>query len=213
MKRMLTALALFLSPIHVAAHPHVFIDAGVSFIFNDTGELFAVKIEWAYDDLFTLFTLEDLGLDTDGDGIITIDEQKKLVGFDTQWIDGFEGDSYLTFAERKVSLGKPHSSTAMLVDGRLITSHIRKIHLPINMLGGNVALKVYDPTYYSAYTLNLGVEILNREGCIMEQIPADLGKAYDLVENLLYGSTDEDNYPAVGQNFADTLTLSCETSS
>ena len=47
----------------------------------------------------------------------------------------------------------------------------------------------------------------------MEQIPADLGKAYDLVENLLYGSTDEDNYPAVGQNFADTLTLSCETSS
>ena len=124
---MLTALALFLSPIHVAAHPHVFIDAGVSFIFNDTGELFAVKIEWAYDDLFTLFTLEDLGLDTDGDGIITIDEQKKLVGFDTQWIDGFEGDSYLTFAERKVSLGKPHSSTAKLVDGRLITSHIRKI--------------------------------------------------------------------------------------
>jgi len=72
---------------------------------------------------------------------------------------------------------------------------------------------VYDPTYYVAYTLDLGVEILNREGCIMEQIPADLGKAYDLVENLLYGSTDEDNYPAVGQNFADTLTLSCETSS
>ena len=97
---MLTALALFLSPIHVAAHPHVFIDAGVSFIFNDTGELFAVKIEWAYDDLFTLFTLEDLGLDTDGDGIITVDEQKKLVGFDTQWIDGFEGDTYLTFAEK-----------------------------------------------------------------------------------------------------------------
>lgn len=213
MKRTLTALALALTPISAAAHPHIFIDAGVSFIFNDAGDLSAVKIEWAYDDLYTLITLDDMGLDADGDGLITIEEQAKLVGFDMNWLDGFEGDSYLTFAEKPIELGKPETATAELVNGRLITSHIRKLATPISMAGGNVAIKLYDPTYYSAYTLNLGAEILNRDSCMMEQIPADLGKAYDLVENLLYGSNGEDDYPAVGANFADTLTLSCETSS
>lgn len=213
MKRTLTALALCLTPISVTAHPHIFIDAGVSFIFNDAGNLTAVKIEWAYDDLYTLIALDDMGLDQDGDGVITVAEQEKLVGFDTQWLDGFEGDSYLTFADARVALGQPETPTAELVEGRLITSHIRKLDTPLSMAGGNVALKVYDPTYYSAYTLDLGAEIVNRDGCMMEQIPADLGKAYDLVENLLYGSTGDDNFPAVGENFADTLTLSCETSS
>lgn len=213
MKRTLTALALVLTPISAAAHPHIFIDAGVSFIFNDAGDLSAVKIEWAYDDLYTLITLDDMGLDADGDGLITVEEQAKLVGFDMNWLDGFEGDSYLTFAEKPIELGKPETATAELVNGRLITSHIRKLATPISMAGGNVAIKLYDPTYYSAYTLDLGAEILNRDSCMMEQIPADLGKAYDLVENLLYGSNGEDDYPAVGANFADTLTLSCETSS
>ena len=213
MKQMFTALAFCLSPFGVSAHPHIFIDAGASFIFNDSGELFAVKIEWAYDDLYTLFTVDDLGLDSDGDGVITIGEQKKLVGFDTQWLDGFEGDSYLTFAGTQIRLGQPESATAELVAGRLITSHIRKIDKPISMVGKVVELKIFDPTYYSAYTLDLGVEIVNHDNCITQQIPADLGKAYDLVENLLYGNGSEDNYPAIGQNFADTLTISCEKSS
>ena len=81
------------------------------------------------------------------------------------------------------------------------------------MVGKVVELKIFDPTYYSAYTLDLGVEIVNHDSCITQQIPADLGKAYDLVENLLYVNGSEDNYPAIGQNFADTLTLSCEKSS
>ncbi len=213
MKRTLTALALCLAPVSVSAHPHIFIDAGASFIFNDAGELTAVKIEWAYDDLYTLITLDDFGLDKDGDGLITVEEQKQLVGFDMKWLDGFEGDSYLTFADKRMNLGQPEQATAELVEGRLITSHIRKLDKPIKMAGGNVALKVYDPTYYSAYTLDLGAEVVNRDGCMMEQIPADLGKAYDIVENLLYGSSGDDNFPAVGENFADTLTLSCETSS
>lgn len=213
MKRTLSALAFCLAPFSASAHPHIFIDAGVSFVFNDAGELSAVKIEWAYDDLYTLIVLDDLGLDADGDGVITVDEQKQLVGFDTQWLDGFEGDSYLTFADARVDLGQPETPTAELVDGRLVTSHIRKLDKPLNMSGGNVALKVYDPTYYSAYTLDLGAEVINRDSCMMEQIPADLGKAYDIVENLLYGANGGDDYPAVGINFADTLTLSCETSS
>jgi ABC-type uncharacterized transport system substrate-binding protein len=213
MKRSLAVLTLSTLPFAASAHPHIFIDAGISFIFNDAGALSAVKVEWAYDDLYTLVMLDDYGLDVDGDGKITVKEQEKLVGFDMQWLDGFEGDLYVTFAGKKIALGQPIKPTAVLSDGRLVTSHIRKFKKPVNMAGGSIALKVFDPTYYSAYTLDLGAEVINRDSCMMEQISADLGKAYDVVENLLYGSGTEDDFPAVGENFADTLTLSCETSS
>ncbi len=213
MKRLLATLACVLAPLPTLAHPHVFVDAGVSFIFNDAGQLTSVKIEWAYDDLYTLITLDDLGLDADGDGVITVAEQEKLVGFDMKWIDGFEGDLYVTLADTPLILSQPKDYTAELVDGRLITSHVRTFENPITLSSETIALKVYDPTYYSAYTLDLGAEVINHTGCNMTQIPADLGKAYDVVENLLYGSNSDDDYPAVGENFADTLTLSCETSS
>ncbi len=215
MKNPLFALALTALPMSATAHPHVFIDAGISFIFNDQGQLSAIKVSWAYDDFYTMLQLEDMGLDADGDGIITVAEQEKLTGFDTRWDADFEGHIAVTFAERAVKLSRPVQPTAELNDGRLYTSHIRTLKTPIDVAQNTLSLKVYDESYYSAYTLDLGAEILNRAGCEMEQIPADLGKAYDVVEQLLYGDTSnaEDNYPAVGENFADTLTLSCAQSS
>ena len=212
MKHILTALAFSILPAPALAHPHVFIDAGIAFIFNDAGQLSAIQVQWAYDDFYTMVQLDDMGLDGDGDGIITVKEQEKLVGFDTQWLDGFEGDLAVIFADEKLTLGPPTSATAELSDGRLLTSHIRHLETPLDMANGSIALRAFDPTYYSAYTLDLGAEVLNRDSCMMEQIPADLGKAYDLVENLLYGSNSnaENEYPAVGEHFADTLTLSCE---
>jgi len=195
MKSIIPALALSILPSTTLAHPHVFIDAGISFIFNDDGHLSAVKVEWAYDDFYTMLKLEDMGLDQDGDGVITVEEQKQLLN------------------DQKITFGGPMDPTAEIDQGRLVTSHVRHLEQPIDLASGLISLKVFDPTYYTAYTLELGAEILNRKGCSMEQIPADLGKAYDLVEQLLYGVNDSENYPAVGENFADTLTLSCETSS
>lgn len=212
MKHALTALALTLVPVPASSHPHIFIDAGIAFIFNDAGQLAAVKVDWSYDDFYTMIQLDDMGVDKDGDGIITVKEQEQLVGFDTQWLDGFEGDLAVTFADEKITLGGATQATAELVDGRLLTTHIRYFAKPLDMANGAIALRVYDPTFYTAYTLDLGVEVTNRDGCEMTQIPADLGKAYDIVEQLLYGSGSEDNYPAVGEHFADTLTLSCASS-
>lgn len=213
MKQTLAALVCATLPITASAHPHVFVDAGISFLFNKEGALSAVKVEWAYDDLYSMLQLDDMGLDTDGDGRITVKEQEKLVGFDMQWIDGFEGDLYVTFGGSKIELGAPQKTTAKLSNGRLYSSHVRMLKKPLKMTDGAIALKVYDPTFYTAYTLDLGAQVINRQGCVMEQIPADLGKAYDIVENFLQSSSPDDQYPKVGENFADTLTLSCETSS
>ena len=213
MKQALAALTLSLAPLPALAHPHIFIDAGIAFIFNDAGQLAAVKVDWSYDDFYTMVQLDDMGIDKDGDGVITVKEQEKLTGFDTQWLDGFEGDLAVTFADERITLGGATQATAELIDGRLLTTHIRYFDKPLDMTKGDISLRVYDPTYYTAYTLDLGAEVINRKTCEMTQIPADLGKAYDIVENLLYGSSTQDDYPAVGEHFADTLTLTCASSS
>ena len=71
-------------------------------------------------------------------------------------------------------------------------------------------VKAYDPTFYTAYNLDGGVSV---DGpCAVEVLPADLDAAFTQVEELLYArpSSDfEEDYPAVGESFADTVTVKC----
>ena len=61
-------LALLAAPL--LAHPHVFVDATVE-VLTDAGAVTGVRLVWSYDDFFSLMLTEDLGVDTDGDLILT----------------------------------------------------------------------------------------------------------------------------------------------
>lgn len=212
-----TIAALAFSATSALAHPHVFIDSGVTFLFDDKGQLAAVRVMWAYDEFYSLLQLEDLELDRDGDGILTADEEAQLAGYDTNWVKGYEGDIYLTVGDQKIALAGPTKPGAKLENGRILSWHIRPIINRIDAEVSEVTVKVYDPTFYTAYTTDLGITTSGRAGCETYRQAADLNKAYDLVEELLYGEgsdgVDEDNYPAVGEHFADTITLTCAPSS
>ena len=73
-------------------------------------------------------------------------------------------------------------------------------------LGPAVAVKAYDPTYYTAYSVSRGVTVEGGTGCTAAVTPADLDAAYTLLEELLYGPRsaefDEDNFPEVGEGTA-----------
>ncbi|MEM6619642.1 MAG: DUF1007 family protein [Pseudomonadota bacterium] len=216
MKRLFAALfcLLLLPEPGARAHPHVFIDAGLTLLFDRQGRLAAVQVFWAYDEYTSLLQLEDMGLDRDGDGVLTPDEQRELAGYDTNWVDGYEGDIYLTHAGAPISLAGPIEPGARLENGQIVTWHIRPVINRLTPEENHVEIKVYDPSFYVAYTVDLGVRTSGREGCDTAKLPADLGKAYDLVEELLYGPSaasdaGEDNFPMVGEHFADTITLSC----
>jgi ABC-type uncharacterized transport system substrate-binding protein len=74
-----------------------------------------------------------------------------------------------------------------------------------------VVVKVYDPTFYTAYTLNLGLEVTG--GCQGEVTPPDLNAAYSQVEELLYAMPTQEaelEFPKVGEKFADVVRLRCE---
>lgn len=201
------ALCLATLPLGAQAHPHVFIDTTVRAHVDDAGMFTGLEISWNYDDFYSLLIFSDMGLDPDGDGTLTPQEMQSLEGFDLNWVDGFEGDSYARQGEDPVALGAPQSRGLRVQDGRIVSTHFRAAQAPASGL----VIQIYDPTFYTAYTLAGQVEV---DGpCTSRIEPADLDDAYSYVEELLYATPSveaAEEFPEVGDRFADTVMLSCQ---
>ena len=207
---LLCALALS-APVAAAAHPHVFVETGLALVVDDKGRVTGIEVSWRYDELYSLLVLEDLALDEDYDGKLTDEELARLNGFDLNWVEGFAGDLYLLQGEETLALGPPEGRGTTFDAGQITSRHFRPV-------SGGAAdapwlIQAYDPTYYTAYDLSLGVTV--PEGCAVTVTPADLDRAYTLVEEALYGqpADPEGNFPEVGEAFADKVELTCAAGS
>jgi polyphosphate kinase len=194
------------------AHPHVFIDAGVEFRFDDQGRLAALRIVWVYDDLTSLMILTDRGFDPDGDGQLTEDETARLSGFDMAWEPGFAGDSYLLAGDTPLALGGPQGWTAQVQAGRIITTHLRPLAEPLAPGALPLVVQIYDPGYYTAYTIAADPVISGRQDCAADvygpdPVAADAALQAALKE--LSGLDLEQGFPAVGEHYADEVRLTC----
>jgi ABC-type uncharacterized transport system substrate-binding protein len=198
-------LAPLLAARTAQAHPHVFVETGLQLVADDNGKLVGVEVSWTYDDFYSLLLLEDMGLDNDADGVLNPSELARLDGFDLNWIEGFEGDLYLTADGVPVALGAPEGRGTEVVHGRIVTRHFRAFAPQ----SGLVTLRAYDPTFYTAYDLDGGVKV--PDGCKLTIQPADLDRAYTLVEEALYANPamPDDEYPEVGDAFADIVEVAC----
>ena len=75
--------------------------------------------------------------------------------------------------------------------------------------GDELILRAYDPTFYTAYDLTGGVH--TPEGCDVRIDRPDLDAAYAAVDAALKDMPpDPDDYPEVGDLFADTVRVTCE---
>ena len=199
---------LMVLPSGVAAHPHVFVDTGLTVILNADGFVQGVEVSWAYDALYSMLTFEDMGLDSDYDGLLTDSEIASLTGFDLTWATGFDGDLYLETSGVPIALGAPEGRGVTIEEARIVSTHYRPLVTPVE--AQDVTLRAYDPTFYTAYDLTRGVTV--QGGCAAQITPADLDKAYTLVDELLYAmpaTEAEDSFPEVGAAFADTIVIQC----
>ncbi|MEM1430479.1 MAG: DUF1007 family protein [Pseudomonadota bacterium] len=206
-----------LAPAPSAAHPHIFIDTGIELIHGPDGRVEAVRISWTYDELFSLLLLEDLGLDADYDGVLTEAETEQLQGFDMDWPDDWEGDVYAEMGGASVPLGPPIAGPAALLDNGMLTSiHTRALARPIDATAGDLVVKVYDPTFYTSYTI-LPEQVSSQSPfCTSTVFAPDLDEAYAFLEAALkeLGAQIDDpfeavEFPAVGDRFAEEVRLSC----
>ncbi|MDJ0859171.1 MAG: DUF1007 family protein [Dinoroseobacter sp.] len=211
----LIALAAFLAA-RGNAHPHIFIDSGVTLVFDESGRLGAVRVVWAYDELYSLLTVEELGLDPDFDGVLTDAERETLSGFDMNWIEGFAGDAYLVVGGEEVPLSAPLEWSAAYEEGRIVSTHLRALEERVTVGADPVILQIYDPTYYTAYQISLPTRLENApQGCVSQLFVPDFEAAGDQLRAALRefaGSDDaflEDDFPPVGEFFAEEVRVTC----
>lgn len=211
MKRILPALLAAVLPTTVAqAHPHVFVSVEVAVVYENSRPT-AVELAWIYDDYFSLLLLTDLGLDLDGDMVLTPDEQKTLNAAITEWPADFKGDLEVGQNQRLVPLQPRVNHTMVFEDGLVRELHTRPLG---ETTADPLMIRVYDPYYYVAYELVGAVTIKGRDNCDALITPADLDGAYTIVEELLYARPaseleSDDYFPEVGAAFADTIEITC----
>jgi ABC-type uncharacterized transport system substrate-binding protein len=208
------ALALVLGVQAASAHPHIFIDSGVEVIFDGQGQVTALRISWAYDDFYSLLAIEDRGLDPDGDGRLTPEAQASLSGFDMGWDADYDGDLYVQNQGAAVAMGRPEDVTARYKDGIITSTHLRKLATPVRPGPAGLAVQIYDPGYYTAYTIASDAVLTNAPaGCEAKVYAPDVSEADEKLQAVLQeyqaNQSVEADFPAVGANYADEVRITC----
>ena len=213
----ITSLVLSLLPAaYAAAHPHVFIDTGMSLHFDETGVLKQVEVTWVYDEFYSLLITEDMGLDQDFDGVLTPAETERLTGFDMQWIDGFNGDLEIIQNEELLSLSGPRDYSATLAEGRITTTHLRDVGAD-QVIGTAIQVMPYDLTYYTAYDVTLPVVVKGKSDCARQiELPDMTAGLMAVREELNALGTDqtpqEAGLPNIGRKLATRVIVTCPAS-
>ncbi len=206
------ALLLLLLPAPAPAHPHIFIDGGVELVFEG-GRPVAVRVTWSYDDFYSMIMIEDLGLDPDHDGVLTAEETASLSGFDMDWDPDFAGDTYVIAGEFEVPLSRPLDWTASYENGRIVTTHLRRFEAEV-ALGAPVTVQVYDPGYYTAYTIAFAPLLSGAgAGCTATVWEPDRAAADAIlqaaIEEMSGSGALEGDFPAVGSAYAEEVRVEC----
>lgn len=135
----------------VAAHPHIFIDGKATVVFDASGAVSEVRHEWSFDEAFSSWSIE--GLDTNGDGIVSREEQQDLANQD---MDGLAQYQFYTFAGEQgddinLDFERGMAPTRDYVDGHTILRFGVKLTQPYR-IARTLELAINDPEYYVAIT-------------------------------------------------------------
>ncbi|MFN4130850.1 MAG: DUF1007 family protein [Paracoccaceae bacterium] len=215
MQKMSVAIVgLILSvPVGAAAHPHVFIDATIEVIFDAEGRAEALRIGWRYDSLFSMTYVAEQGFDPDFDGVLTAEEQAALAGFDMDWQADFAGDTYALLGEVSLGLSAPMEPTAAYLDGSLISTHLRRLSVPVTPVTEDLVVQVYDPSFYTSYLIAATPVLTGGEGCRVQVYEPDREAAdarlQAALDEVAGGGDAETEFPAIGSAYAEEARISC----
>jgi len=211
--KIIPALSLILFAAPLQAHPHIFINTGLSILVDEQNHLTHVKVTWEYDELYSLLVTEDMEVDSDYDGMSTPEDVAKLTGFDAHWIEGYNGDLVGTLGDAALELSGPTAPTAELVDGKIITTHMRSV-IGTPQITEPVIFKPYDGTYYTAYDVTLPVTLEGGSGCGVTVDTPDLDAALAMTKAELSQIPPEMDMEAaglgnIGERFASEIQVTC----
>lgn len=195
------------------AHPHMFFRSTAQFIMDGEGRLSKLRVVFLVDELNTIYTFAELGVNQDGDQTLTEEETEKVA---TTILEGFGHYNYFTHLRHQdasVALGKPLGVTVQIQQRQLGLSFMIPLQTPLDPRGKSLALKLYDPTYFTAVTIDLPPTVIGKgANCSVSVVkPAETVQtrtSQQLLSQLSREQTPE--VEDVGVLFAETTRLTCK---
>ncbi len=148
MRRLLFALMLSLLttvPRPSAAHPHIWITAALSFVFED-GKLTALRQAWVFDDFFSASLIQDF--DKDKNGVFDAAEQQALAG---QAFVALRESDYFTRMRQGVEsfpFGDAQNFSATQAKGLVVYGFTLPLATPLDPARGPITAGIYDESFF-----------------------------------------------------------------
>lgn len=140
----------FFSPLRGFAHPHVFIDARVTFVTDQKG-LKGIRMNWVFDSFFS----ESIHLDYDSnkDKSVSPAERKNMIRTIRENLKKFSFFSHLYTGNRYYAVPDVRQFNIRFgKDGKASFSFFIPFRLPFTARKIRVALAVFDESFYSAFS-------------------------------------------------------------
>ena len=202
-------VAIFGNP--AVGHPHVFVDGGVDFVFeNDT--LVALHVTWLYDDFETLYILSSYNLSLNAQGGLDEADRMALIRHRSDWPSDFDGSAHLTVDDEPIALKWPTDLDAEMADGRLRVTFTRELAETVRMTGLVADVAFYESTYFYAFAVTDWPELLgSADQCNAKVLKYDPSEQDEQLQATLarLGREETPSMPNVGSLFADRIALKC----
>jgi len=202
-------LAVFASA--AGAHPHVFVDGGVDFVFSEETMLSALKVTWLYDEFETLYILSSHGMSMNANGTLDEVDRQELIRQRSDWPADFDGSAHLSIDGSSIALEWPKDLDAKLVDGRLQLTFTRDLTSPIDLDHGAAEVAFYESTYFFSFSVTQPPKILDAEACTAKITPFKPDPQNTALQATLAKLSREEtsDIAQVGALFADRIEVTC----
>lgn len=204
------------APTAALAHPHGWVDLSVEGIFDDQGNLTALRQRWRMDPFYSQVVMEDMSR-VEGD--TTMAQRLDALGVEIR--NNLETNDHLTHITldgQPVGQGVVNDTNTEYRDDRLVFSFVLPLAEPQAMAGHTLRYRIFDSTYYiemlheanadgSAPLPNALTLSGAPQGCQTQIIKADPDPDKVMEASML--DRTEQGEPNLGRFFAETGEITC----
>lgn len=205
--------ALALCTNSAAAHPHVFVDGQIDFVFSAPAQLQGIEVTWLYDPFETLYVLSALEIDPGTSWALTEDERAEIIAYESNWTDTFDGAARLAVKDAPVALRPPEGFSVRLVGNQLEVSFERALDQPVDIRAEDLEVTFYEETYFYAFTIAKASQLVGpSDGCaaFIDRFDPSTDTAGLQVTLMELSREETPEQSDVGRLFTDRIHLSCE---
>lgn len=133
------------------AHPHVLVTAQGDILFNDKGEVIAVRYRWRFDEQFSVYAKQGL----DKDGKFTREALQPLAEVNVKSLAEFRYFTRLKQGQKKIEHGPPENYWIDHDDqtGTLVLNFSLPLTTPLAPGQEGFIVQIADPEYFVAFEL------------------------------------------------------------